>query len=225
MSAVVKLVTFCKRATGQAIEAFQQEWRTARSELALRVPGLRGYAQSHVLPSGYRKREPFCDTLDEMWFAERDALEAARASDAFADMLAGTERLCEASSRGELVTTEHLIKPGRQQGPGVKNIELVLRRRDLRVEEFHRYWREHHGPLAARIAPIRRYVQSHSIDDPATRAHDGIASTWFDDVDAMRVSATTDEYRKTREDEDNFVATPLLFVITLEHVFLAPPAL
>ena len=211
MSVVLKLVAFSKRKTGVAVEAFQEERRTAHAEVVLRLPGLRGYTQSHVLPSGYRKREPFCDVLDELWFDDRTALERARATDALAN------------ADGALVTTEHLIKDGRQHGRGVKNVELVVRRRDLPVEEFHRYWREHHGPLAARIAPIRRYVQSHSIDDPGTRAYDGIASTWFDDVDAMRVSATTDEYRLTREDEGNFVTPPLSFVITEEHLFLAPP--
>ena len=210
---MVKLVTFSKRKHGVAVDAFQEERRTTHAETVLRLGGLRGYTQSHVLPSGYRKREPFCDVLDELWFDERGALEQARANEVFTNV------------DGALVTTEHLIKDGRQHGPGVKNIELVVRRRDLAVPEFHRYWREHHGPLAARIAPIRRYVQSHSIDDPATRAHDGIASTWFDDVDAMRTSATTEEYRLTREDEDNFVTTPLSFVITSEHVLLAPPAI
>ena len=213
MSVIVKLVTFSKRRTGVAVEAFQEERRTMHAKTVLRLPGLRGYAQSHVLPSGYRKREPFCDVLEELWFDDREALEQARTNEAFAGV------------DGAVVTTEHLIKDGRQLGPGVKNIELVARRRDLAVPEFHRYWREHHGPLAARIAPIRRYVQSHSIDDPATRAYDGIASTWFDDVDAMRVSATTEEYRLTREDEENFVTPPLSFVITEEHVFLAPPAI
>jgi uncharacterized protein (TIGR02118 family) len=213
MSLVVKLVMFAKRKPGVAVEAFQEERRTMHAKTVLRFPGLRGYTQSHVLPSGYRKREPFCDVLDELWFDDRNALEQTRASEAFADV------------GGALATTEHLIKDERQRGAGVKNIELVVRRRDLAVAEFHRYWREHHGPLAARIAPIRRYVQSHSIDDPATRAHDGIASTWFDDVDAMRASAATEEYRLTREDEQNFVTVPLSFVITQEHVFLAPPAI
>jgi len=223
MSAV-KLITFCKRKPGLDVEAFQTEWRGGRVETVLRVPGLRGYAQSHVILSGYRKREPFCDVLEEMWFDDSPALDRALESRAFADVLAAGRSRDEATE-GAFVTTEHLIKRGAPHPEGVKNIELVTRRRDLPVDEFHRYWREHHGPLAARIAPILRYVQSHSIDDPATRSYDGIASTWFVDTDAMRESATTEEYRQTREDEDNFVATPLHFVITREHVLLAPPTL
>ena len=45
---------------------------------------------------------------------------------------------------------------------GVKNVEFVTRKPGLAVDEFQRYWREIHGPLAAQIPVIRRYVQSHT---------------------------------------------------------------
>lgn len=225
MSETVKLVTWFKRKAGLSVAAFQAEWRAAHAHKALRVAGLCGYVQSHVLVSGYRKGEPFCDGLAELWFADRQALDAARESPAFAAALADADRFRDASTAGAMLTVEHLVKDGAKPAGGVKNVELVARRRDLAVEEFHRYWREHHGPLAARIAPIRRYVQSHAIDDPRTRAYDGIASTWFDDTAAMRASAATEEYRLTREDEPNFVLGHLRFVITREHVLMEPPRL
>jgi uncharacterized protein (TIGR02118 family) len=225
MSEIVKLVIWFKRKAALSVESFQAEWRGAHVEKALRVPGLRGYVQSHVLVSGYRKGEPFCDGVAEMWFADAAAVEAARASRAFAEARADADRFREGSTAGAMLTVEHLIKDGPKPPAGVKNIEFVVRRRDLEVGEFHRYWREHHGPLAARIAPICRYVQSHALDDPRTRSYDGIASTWFDDTDAMRASASTEEYRSTRADEANFVAAHLPFVITREHVLMDPPPL
>lgn len=221
---MIKWITFFRRRPELSVEAFQEAWRTTHADKVLAVPGLRGYAQSHVLLSGYRKAAPFCDGFAELWFDDRDAFEAARASGELAAARADADRLRDPATAGTLLTVEHVIKDGPKPAGGVKNIELVARRRDLAVEEFHRYWREHHGPLASEIAPIRRYVQSHSIEDPATRAHDGIASTWFESTGAMRESATTDAYRRTREDEDNFVVHPLAFVITREHVLLEPPA-
>ncbi len=206
---MVKLVVWFKRNPGLAIDAFQLEWLRDGVETIRAIPEVRGHVRSLVLESGYRKGEPFCDAIAETWFA--DAAAAARST---AELAAG--------SAGAMLTVEHLIKEGPKPPDGVKNVEFVIRRRDLDVEEFHRYWREHHGPLAARIAPIRRYVQSHAIDDAATRRFDGIASTWFDDTAAMRVSATTEEYRSTREDEANFIAGHLPFVITREHVLVAP---
>jgi len=206
---MVKLVVWWKRRAGLEVETFQREFLASHAGIARGVPEIRGYVQSHVLVSGYRKGEPFCDAIAEAWFADPAA--AMRAAGALTE-----------GSAGSILTTEHLIKDGPKPAAGVKNVEFVVRRRDLAVAEFHRYWREHHGPLAARITPIRCYVQSHSIDDPESRAYDGIASTWFDDTAAMRISATTAEYRETREDEANFIAGHLPFVITREHVVVAP---
>jgi len=220
---MIKLVTYFKRRTGLSAEAFQAEWRGRHVELTVRIPGLCGYVQSHVLISGYRKGEPFCDGVAELWFDDAATLDAAQASAAFAAARADAERFRESATMGGMRTIEYLIKDGPKPAGGVKNIEFGVRRPDLAVEEFQRYWREHHGPLATRIAPIRRYVQSHAVDDPRTRIYDGIASTWFDDTDAMRASAMTEEYRATRADEANFVAGRLPFVITREHVFVEPP--
>ena len=46
---------------------------------------------------------------------------------------------------------------------------LLRRRSDLSAEEFHRYWRDEHGPLVARHAPtlgIAWYTQLHTDDSP-----------------------------------------------------------
>jgi uncharacterized protein (TIGR02118 family) len=85
--------------------------------------------------------------------------------------------------------------------------------------EFDRYWAQVHGPLAAEIPTIRRYVQAHLA--PAaqgTAPYDGLAITWFDDVAAMRAGAATEAYARTRADEANFLADELPFVITSERI-------
>ncbi len=90
----------------------------------------------------------------------------------------------------------------------------------MALADFHRYWEEVHGPLAAKIEIIKRYVQSHTLlseydkDKPPT--YDGVAETWFDDTAAMRRSAATPEYVATRADEKNFLAGELPFIITHE---------
>ena len=52
--------------------------------------------------------------------------------------------------------------------------------------------------------------------------YDGIAEVWFEDTAAMRASAASSEYTRVRADEPNFVAPDLPFVITREHVIVAP---
>ncbi len=113
-----------------------------------------------------------------------------------------------------------MAKPGPVPASFVKNYELVTKRPDMDQAEFDRYWTQVHGPLAAAIPTIRRYVQAHL--SPGMREHrtapfDGLAITWFDDVAAMRAGARTEAYARTRADERNFLAGELPFVITAER--------
>lgn len=98
----------------------------------------------------------------------------------------------------------------------VKAIYLIRRKPDLSPEDFHRYWREVHGAIAARIPGLRRYVQCHAIppDDATGDAYDGAAEAWFDDMDAVRRAVASPEYAAARADEARFIdlaRTTLLF--------------
>src|SRR5580658_6004051 len=88
----------------------------------------------------------------------------------------------------------------------VKLIFCVRKRPDVDSGEFHRYWRDVHGPLVAGVAPalgIRRYVQAHTAPTPlndalaATRqapaCFDGVAELWFDSAEAISAAASTPE--------------------------------
>jgi uncharacterized protein (TIGR02118 family) len=84
----------------------------------------------------------------------------------------------------------------------LKLIFCLRRRPDVSEQEFHRYWRDEHGPLVARHAPvlgIRRYVQLHTVPGALNQAlaasrhtpeaYDGVAELWFDDAEALATSA------------------------------------
>ena len=45
----------------------------------------------------------------------------------------------------------------------VKIVYCISKLPHLSNEEFHRYWRDIHGPIAGRIPGCRKYVQSHTI--------------------------------------------------------------
>lgn len=109
---------------------------------------------------------------------------------------------------------------------------FCLRRRDeLSRAEFQRYWREVHGPLVRSHAPalrIRRYTQTHTLDDPlnaalqasrgGTEAYDGVAELWWNDADDMAAALAAPEgaaaSRALLEDEQRFIdlARSTLFV-------------
>lgn len=222
---MVKVIAIIKRPAGMTVEAFQQHWRTSHADVVAKLPGLRRYVQSHTLLAGYRKGEPAWDGIAELWFDSMDALRALRGTPAYAAVEADEARFIDRSTMVSIVTDEHVIKDGAVPAGGVKNVEFVTHRADLAIDAFQTYWRETHGPIAAGIPQIRRYVQSHV--RPSAYAggrqprYDGCAITWFDDTTAMRAAAATPAYATTRADESNFIAPDPPFIITSEHVIVA----
>lgn len=71
-----------------------------------------------------------------------------------------------------------------------KSISLAYRKPGLTREEFNRYWKDQHGPLAARLFPgLRKYVQNHFVTVPGREYEgDGIVEMWWDDVEAFENS-------------------------------------
>lgn len=54
---------------------------------------------------------------------------------------------------------------------------FITRKPGMDEAEFHRYWREVHGPIAAMIPQLRRYVQSHRIPAPNSNSPYGQQET------------------------------------------------
>jgi uncharacterized protein (TIGR02118 family) len=91
----------------------------------------------------------------------------------------------------------------------VKLIYCISKKPDMSVEEFQRYWRDVHAPIAGAIPGLRRYVQCHVVPETYGAqnkpAYDGAAELWFDDLDAMRTAMRTPEVAAAVEDEKNFI--------------------
>jgi uncharacterized protein (TIGR02118 family) len=222
---MVKAVSFFKRRAGMPVEEFQAYWRTKHPAPVVRLPGVRRYVQSHTLLAGYRKGEPIYDGIAELWFEDTKAMHALRGTAELAAVEADEAVFIDRSTMRMILTEEHVIKDGPAPPGGVKNVEFVTRKPGLELDRFQRYWREVHGPLAAQIPVIRRYVQSHTrpsaYERGRTPAYDGVAITWFDDTQAMRASAATAQYARVRADEANFLAPgDAPFIITREHVIV-----
>lgn len=223
---MVKAVSFFKRKAGMPVEEFQAYWLRTHPAAVVRLPGVRRYVQSHTWLAGYRKGEPIYDGIAELWFEDTKALHALRGTQEMEAVAADEAVFIDRGTMGLILTDEHVIKDGPAPPGGVKNVEFVTRKPGLAVDEFQRYWLEVHGPLAAQIPMIRRYVQSHTrpsaYERGRTPAYDGVAITWFDDTRAMRASAASAQYPPVRADEPSFIAPgDAPFIITTEHVIVA----
>jgi len=221
---MVKAISFFKRKSGMSVESFQEYWRTAHAELVVKMPGIRRYVQSHTRLSGYRKGEPIYDGIAEIWFDETQAMRALAGTREYAAVQADEIQFIDRATMGLIITEDHVIKNGPVPPNGVKNIELINHKPGMTIEAFQKYWREVHGPLAALIPVVRRYVQSHTrraiYESGRTPRYDGVALTWFDDTQAMRLSATTPEYARVRADEANFIRPSPPFIIAREHAII-----
>jgi len=121
----------------------------------------------------------------------------------------------------------------------VKLVFCARRLPRLSREEFQRYWRETHGPLVRRHAPvlrIRRYVQVHTLDTPMNAAlrasrggpeeFDGVAELWWDALEDLQAAVSTPEGQaaglELLEDERRFIdlaCSPLW--VGVEHPVVA----
>ncbi len=221
-----KIILLLKRNPGLSVTDFQSYWLEKHGPLVTNVPGIKRYVQSHPLPQGYAKGELIFDGVAEVWFESRDAFAAVSATPQWLAVRRDGDSFRDGSRAVVMPVDVHVIKDGAIPENAVKNIEFVKRRPDMDLNKFRDYWRNHHGPLAARIPALRRYEQNHlsqsTYEADSAPPYDGLAITWFASTADMRSGATSAEYAATRADEPNFLAPgPLPIIIAREHVVVA----
>jgi uncharacterized protein (TIGR02118 family) len=101
----------------------------------------------------------------------------------------------------------------------IKLIGTARRRADFSTEDFFRYWREVHAPISARPPGLRGYVVSEVTSQLAgDREVDAFIEQWWDDVDAYKAAAASDEAAAAWDDVANYARTDGAFWLAREHV-------
>jgi uncharacterized protein (TIGR02118 family) len=103
---------------------------------------------------------------------------------------------------------------------------FITRKASLSEAEFHRYWRETHGPIAAKIPQLYRYEQSHRIPFEGTNSsYDGAAESWLEkEADFSALRSTPEYVNGALADEPNFIdLNRVEWMVTKDHVILAGP--
>ncbi|MGA7872727.1 MAG: EthD domain-containing protein [Candidatus Binatus sp.] len=218
---MVKAFNFFKRKPGLSVDDFRSYWLNQHAALIRAIPELRRYVASLTLPSAYRNREPLYDGISEAWFDDENAIRANVDSPPRRAASADDTKFVDTSQAGSIVVDEIVQKEGTPGAGAVKMFSLLTRKQGTEVAAFQEYWRTHHGPLAAKIPQVRRYVQCHvrpsGYADGRAPRYDGVAELWFDDFQAVRDSGNADEYVKVRLDEPNFLSVPFPFIVASEH--------
>lgn len=106
----------------------------------------------------------------------------------------------------------------------VKLICMLKRKAGLSPEEFHRYWREVHGPLVASTRSgqhAARYEQNHRSEAdygrPGGGDYDGCTEQWFASIEDFYASIQEDDYVRIAADIETFIDTSSLVWIMTEE--------
>ena len=102
----------------------------------------------------------------------------------------------------------------------IKSLSLLTRKDGWTHEQFVHHWLTIHAPLAHAVPGLRRYVQSHILEErarpdiPSTDvAVDGIAELWYDDREAMARANASPEAKALHADGALFIGRIKSYVI------------
>jgi uncharacterized protein (TIGR02118 family) len=221
---MIKGLFFARRKPGISPRKFQHYWRTTHAEITKPLTHILWYIQSHTLLSSYSNpdmpnggSEPAYDGMATMWFNSMEERRVGNMTSAAQAAIDDQANFTELSARRFLMTDGVVQKDG--PPGGIHLVALAMRKSGSSVEEFQRYWREHHGPLAVRIPGLRRYVQNHPRPELYGGRNaplcDGVAEAWFDSLEELEQSNASPEMKSVRADEPNFIDTSgIIFILT-----------
>ena len=226
---MVHLHFLIKRKDGLSRHEFSDYWRNVHAPLALKIPGVRRYVQNHAMP--IVSRSPPHDGVVELWL---DGLETAKSAFNSPEYRQGAyvdePNFVNVKDVTRLQTEDHVMLDGNPIGKDeelVKRVSFIKRKAGLSPQEFSRYWREVHGPLALKIPGIRRYVQCHTPPeayDKGEPAYDGVAQIWFETMADLEYAMNSPEYKHgAQADGPQFVdPAHLVHFLAEEHRVVWP---
>lgn len=209
---MIHLMFLMRRKPGLSRQECQKHWREIHAPLAQRIPGIRRYVQSHVL--NVNDDDPPYDGMAEIWVDdEAAAVSVFRSKEYMEGAYLDEPNFVDLKRAVRLRTEDHILLAGQpmtRDARAIKRISLVKRKPGMSREEFCRYWKEVHGPIALKLPGLLRYVQSHTLPSMYANGEppfDGAAQVWFSDHAALERAFTSKEYlEEARPDGAKFIA-------------------
>ncbi len=107
----------------------------------------------------------------------------------------------------------------------IKSLSLLTRKPGMTHEQFVKHWLEVHGPLARKVPGLRRYEQSHILEErtrpdiPSTDVEiDGVAELWYDDRESMLRALATPEAKALYADGTLFIGRIKSFTMEEQEI-------
>ncbi len=217
------LIAF-QRKDGLSLADFSRHWREVHAPLAKQMPGLRGYVQNHT-PSVVSRSQAY-DGVVEIRMDSADDLSAVFQSKEYREgAYADEPNFADVKNVVRLVTADHVLRKGEEHTspePRVKRLSFIKRKSDWDRDEFFRYWKDGHGPLALALPGVQRYVQCHAL--PSTYAqgepqYDGVAELWFETLGDLHFALASAAYKDHAQPDGAKFVDPAstCTLITEEH--------
>lgn len=203
---------------------FHRYWRETHGPIAARIQQSKRYVQSHRIP--YAGSNSPYDGEAEVLIDSVEALAELRKSREYLEGALADERNFIDLTRVEwMATRDHVIVDGPTGAPLVKGVWQLKRKAGMPLGEFRKYWIDVHGALGAKLPGLRRYVQSHLMDEAylyAEPAYDGVAQLWFDRAEAMKTAFESPAGKELAADGPKFVDNSTLrHFVAQEHIVVA----
>src|SRR6185436_19759891 len=106
---MIKLIYCFRKRADLSDEQFATYWRDVHGPIGASIPGLRRFVQSRAIRLPGDARPPDYDGVVELWFDDAEALQRARASDAWRRASADEPNFLDSSSTAYLVSEEHTV--------------------------------------------------------------------------------------------------------------------
>jgi uncharacterized protein (TIGR02118 family) len=106
----VKNVEFITHKPGMSIDAFQRYWRETHGPLAVRIPMIRRYVQSHTRRGIYESgRTPPYDGVALTWFDDTQAMRASASTHEYAKVRDDEANFLVLGPAPFIITREHIV--------------------------------------------------------------------------------------------------------------------
>ena len=107
----------------------------------------------------------------------------------------------------------------------IKLISMLKRKPGLSPEEFHRHWREVHGPLIRSTKSgsyVVRYEQNHrplaDYGNPIVSDYDGVTVQWYRSMEEFRASIAEPDFAEIQADVERFIdMSAMVWLLTEEE--------